>query len=29
MDLEATIDLILAPLAEDIQLAYDVWAGRS
>jgi len=26
MDLYAIIERILAPLAEDIQLAYDEWA---
>lgn len=29
MDLYAAIDLILAPLAEDIQRAYDEWAAES
>lgn len=29
MELQAAIDLILGPLAEDIQLAYDMWARES
>ncbi len=29
MDLYAVIDQILAPLADDIQAAYEHWASRS